>query len=83
MKPYHSELILDGIILNANESPVEPPEKVVEEIKNTISAIEFNRYPDMDEKELNLAIAKHYDICKENVTVGVGSDELLDVISSM
>ena len=34
----------------------------------------------MDEKELNLAIAKHYGICKENVTVGVGSDELLDVM---
>ena len=33
MKPYHSELILDGIILNANESPVEPPKKVVEEIE--------------------------------------------------
>ena len=80
MKPYHSELILDGIILNANESPVEPPKKVVEEIKNALSAIEFNRYPDMDEKELNLAIAKHYGICKENVTVGVGSDELLDVM---
>jgi histidinol-phosphate/aromatic aminotransferase/cobyric acid decarboxylase-like protein len=80
MKPYHSELILDGIILNANESPVEPPKKVVDEIKKAASAIEFNRYPDMDENDLDLAIAKHYGIEKENVTVGVGSDELLDVM---
>ena len=39
MKPYHSELILDGIILNANESPVEPPKKVVDEIKKNAKHI--------------------------------------------
>ena len=80
MEPYHSGLITDGIILNANESPYEPPLKVVEEIKKAVNNIEFNRYPDMDEVELNKAIASHYGIDPLCITCGVGSDELLDVM---
>lgn len=80
MVPYHSELITDGIILNANESPILPPSKVLEEIKDKITKIEFNRYPDMDEVELDKAIARRYNVKPENITVGVGSDELLDVV---
>jgi histidinol-phosphate aminotransferase len=80
MVPYHSKLITDGIILNANESPILPPQKVLDEIKTKITNIEFNRYPDMDEIELNKAIAKRYNVKPENISSGVGSDELLDVI---
>ena len=80
MVPYHSGLITDGIILNANESPYEPPLKVKEEIKKAVNEIEFNRYPDMDEVELNKAIGAHYGIDPECITCGVGSDELLDVV---
>lgn len=80
MEPYHSGLIPEGIILNANESPIAPPYQVMEEIKKTINQVEFNRYPDMDEVELNKSIAKRYNIKPENVTCGVGSDELLDVM---
>lgn len=79
MAPYHSALITDGIILNANESPYLPPQEVIDEIKLKTSNIEFNRYPDMDENALNNAIAKHYGIKNTQVSVGVGSDELLDV----
>lgn len=78
MVPYHSKMIEDGIILNSNESPFEPPLDVKEEIKREILNVEWNRYPDMDTNLLNEAIAKHYKIQKENVTCGVGSDELLD-----
>ncbi len=80
MVPYHSKLIEDGIILNANESPILPPDKVVKEIKEKIVNIDFNRYPDMDEVKLNKAIAKKFGIKPENVSSGVGSDELLDVV---
>ena len=61
MEPYFSKLITDGIILNANESPILPPDKVVKEIKEKIGNIEFNRYPDMAEEKLNIAIAKKFD----------------------
>ena len=77
-EPYSSPLITEGIILNANESPYLPPKKVVDKINKSILNIEYNRYPDMDERLLNQAIAKHYGILEENVTCGVGSDELLD-----
>ena len=80
MVPYHSKLITDGIILNANESPILPPDKVLKEIKEKITDIDFNRYPDMDEINLNKAIAKRYKVKPENVSSGVGSDELLDVV---
>lgn len=80
MVPYSSKLITDGIILNANESPYMPPKKVVKEINKLSKGILYNRYPDMDEVELNSAIAKKYNIKPEEVTVGVGSDELLDVV---
>ena len=76
--PYSSPLIKDGIILNANESCFMPPKKVLEEIKKSILNIDYNRYPDMDERLLNQAIAAHYGVEEENVTCGVGSDELLD-----
>lgn len=77
MEVYHSSLITDGIIMNANESPYQPPKKIIDLFKKAIEDVEFNRYPDMDERELDAAIAKHYGINPENVTVGVGSDELL------
>ncbi|MCR5113801.1 MAG: histidinol-phosphate transaminase [Acholeplasmatales bacterium] len=80
MEPYHSALITDGIVINANESPYLPPKKVIDIINEEAKKIEFNRYPDMDERELDAAIAKHYGIKPTQVTVGVGSDELLDVM---
>ncbi len=78
MKAYHSSLITDGIILNANESPYQPPKKIIELFNEEIKKIDFNRYPDMDEVELDKAIAKKFGIDAECVTSGVGSDELLD-----
>ena len=80
MEPYHSSIIKNGIILNANESPYEPPLIVKDNIKKAISDIELNRYPDMDCNLINESIAKHFNIKKENVTCGVGSDELLDTM---
>ena len=80
MVPYSSKLITDGIILNANESPYMPPKKVVKEINKLSKGILYNRYPDMDEVLLNEAIAKCYKIDHANISCGVGSDELLDVV---
>lgn len=80
MKPYHSELITDGIILNANESPFLPPKDVMDAINSITSNVLYNRYPDMDENDLCQAIANRFNISKNQVTCGVGSDELLDVM---
>jgi len=79
MVPYHSKLITDGIILNANEAPYNPPLEIIELSKEEMNNVDYNRYPDMDEVLLNEAIAKCYKIDPANISCGVGSDELLDV----
>ena len=79
MVPYHSKLITDGIILNANEAPYNPPLEIIELSKEEMNNVDYNRYPDMDEVLLNEAIAKCYKIDSANISCGVGSDELLDV----
>lgn len=79
MKPYHSSLITDGIVLNANESTISPPKAILDKFYEEIKNVSYNRYPDMDEEELCKAIAKRFKIDSTNVSCGVGSDELLDV----
>ena len=38
MVPYHSSLITDGIILNANESPYNPPKEVIDLFKKELNS---------------------------------------------
>lgn len=76
---YFSSNIEEGIILNANEAPYNPPKEVIAEYFARLKNINFNRYPDMQNLRLCNAIAKRYNVKPENVTCGVGSDELLEV----
>ncbi len=78
MEPYFSPKITDGIVLNANESPYNVPKKIIEEFEEKIKNVEFNRYPDMAAIDLCKAIAKRFNVKETNVTVGVGSDELIE-----
>lgn len=80
MVPYHSSKIIEGVVLNANESPFNLPKEVMEEIQKEITNFEFSRYPDTDNTILREALAKAYNISVEQVTCGVGSDELIDDI---
>ncbi len=80
LKPYHSSILENGVIMNANESPFNLPLQIINDFKDKISNIEFNRYPDMDNLGVTKSISRalNLDIC--NVSVGVGSDELIDTI---
>lgn len=53
----------DGIFLDANESPFGP----------------LNRYPDPRQRELRTAISKLRGIAEENIFLGNGSDEVIDL----
>jgi histidinol-phosphate aminotransferase len=53
----------DGIFLDANESPWGP----------------LNRYPDPRQRELREAISRHKGIPPENIFLGNGSDEIIDL----
>lgn len=79
MEPYFSENIEDGIILNANESPYNPPKEILDQYFKELKNVNFNRYPDMANTDLRKSIAKRFNINIDEVTCGVGSDELLEV----
>ena len=78
--PYYSKEITDGIILNANESAFETPREIVELTKKELDKLDLRRYPDTDNTLIRESIAKAYKLNIENVTIGVGSDQLLDCI---
>ena len=78
--PYYSKMITDGIILNANESAFETPKEIIEILKTKLDTIDLRRYPDTDNLIIREALAKAYDLDTNNITIGVGSDQMLDCI---
>ena len=80
MVPYHTPYLQEGIILNANESPYNLPEQIINLYLEEVKKIKFNRYPDMDSTVLKDALAKAYGLKRENIACGVGSDELLQCL---
>ncbi len=64
------------IKLNTNENPY-PPAPAVERILRGFDAEELNRYPDPSSTLLLDAIAGRYGLGREQVFVGVGSDDVL------
>ncbi|TEB09863.1 histidinol-phosphate transaminase [Pelotomaculum propionicicum] len=64
------------IKLNTNENPYPPSPQVVKAIEKVLND-SLRLYPDPTCEDLRLAIAEYYDLKKEQVHVGNGSDELL------
>ena len=78
--PYYSKEIKDGITLNANESAFKTPKEIIELVKKELDKLDLRKYPDTDNTLIRESIAKLYKIDITNVTIGVGSDQLLDFI---
>lgn len=64
------------IKLNTNESPYPPSPKVLEAIKNAANG-DLRLYPDPDCDELRKTIAEYYNLSKDEIFIGNGSDEVL------
>ena len=64
------------IKLNTNENPY-PPSPLVTEVLNGVSGNDFRKYPDPDVSDLVSALADYHGVDRENVFVGVGSDDVL------
>lgn len=64
------------IKLNTNENPYPPSPKVIEAIKQE-TGHELSLYPSPTVDELREDIAEFYNLAKENVFIGNGSDEVL------
>lgn len=75
LKPYTSARgdYLTGILLDANENSFG---SVVEDDWN----VELNRYPDPFHNLLREELGKYLSVEKENLFVGVGSDEIIDLL---
>ncbi len=68
---------IDGIIkLNTNENPYPPPLQVLAAIAG-IRPEEYSLYPDPDAGVLRQSLASYHGVEKEQVFVGVGSDDVL------
>jgi histidinol-phosphate aminotransferase len=65
--------------LHFNENPYGPPESVLSAMNYAFKYANRYGYPDGD---IVQAIAKHHDVPPENVVLGAGSGEILDVAGS-
>ncbi|MBR4356666.1 MAG: histidinol-phosphate transaminase [Butyrivibrio sp.] len=74
--PGEQPKVKNIIKLNTNENPYPPAPAVVEALKN-MDSDSFKKYPDPTCDVLVEAIADFYKVDKENVFVGVGSDDVL------
>jgi len=74
------ELGLDHVVkLASNENPLGPGPKVLEAIEKTSS--EVGRYPDGNGFELKQAIATHLSVKSEGITLGNGSNDILELVA--
>jgi len=60
--------------------PFDLPEGLKEKIAEEIKKIPFQRYPDPHAEELKEILADIYNIKKENIVLGNGSDELIQLL---
>ncbi len=89
LKPYQPgkpieelrrELGLKDIIkLASNENPIGPSPKAVKAA--SLAACEANRYPDGSSFYLKRKIASKFGLSSDNVIIGSGSDDLIDIIT--
>lgn len=75
---YSVEEINWPIRLDANESPYDMPAAVKAKIIEELSALPFNRYPELTAHSLKATIAAGFGLKAENVLVGNGSSEILE-----
>lgn len=75
LKPYTSarHLHQDGLLLDANENPFGST------VENPFN-LDLNRYPDPFCKKLKKALSSYVGTKEENLFVGVGSDEIIDLL---
>lgn len=68
--------------LDANESFIPIDDKILNQIKDKLGEIDFNRYPDPYCENLCECFSRFYGVDKSYITVGNGSDELISIITS-
>lgn len=82
--PYDPGQVPYGIKLDANESPFDIPETVRQQLSEYIlMQPEIHRYPDSDSTALRQGLAEKWKVSPENIIVGNGSDQLIQLLISL
>ena len=77
---YHSPQVQVDVRLNTNESPFAIPDALRDTIREIDRTIAWNRYPDREATALRAALARLEKTHTENVWVGNGSNEILQML---
>ena len=80
LKPYVPNDYEYKYKMDANESPFNVSDEMLQKIVEKIKGLEYNIYPDSDSVALRKKIAPYVGLSYENIMVGSGSDELIQVI---
>ncbi|HII67879.1 MULTISPECIES: histidinol-phosphate transaminase [Thermococcus] len=83
IKSFEPYRVLEGdykIWLDKNENPFDLPSEVKEEIFEELKKIPLNRYPHITAEPLRERLAEFLGFEKENIIIGNGSDELINLI---
>lgn len=83
LKPYRCarDDYSEGVLLDANENAYGPALNPSSEAASSSSGLDINRYPDPHQHELKNLIAKFRGLSSpEHFFLGVGSDEVIDMI---
>jgi histidinol-phosphate aminotransferase len=75
------ELQIEAVKLASNENPLGPSPLAVEAARNALS--ESNRYPDGSGFYLRQALARKHDISMDQIILGGGSTELIDLVARL
>lgn len=67
--------------LASNENPLGPAIQVIDTIQSEAKNISL--YPDSESRELKAALAEKYQLNKDQVFIGNGSDEILDLLMTL
>ncbi len=80
LKSYKTETTPCKVKLSSNELPFDLPEDLKNKISEEIKKIPFQRYPDPHATELKEILANIYGVKPENIVLGNGSDELIQLL---
>src|SRR4030065_1961532 len=71
--------ITGAIKLASNENPLGPSPKALDALRDSLSRV--NRYPDAHAYYLKEKLARRLGVTPENIILGNGSDEIIQLIS--
>ena len=80
LTPYDPVTESYRVAVNANESFLDLPDALREEVLAAIREVPFNRYPDPACRKLRELAAAYFGVKPENLAAGNGSDELIGLI---